>query len=93
MTREWMPQAPCRGNDALFSPRDSVWKNQHDLIDLCSSALEACARCPFTKECEALVRPRSARFDGVCGGRIWCGGMVVKSLSADVPTAGSGRAE
>ncbi|MFE6186480.1 hypothetical protein ACFQ6U_18855 [Streptomyces sp. NPDC056465] len=89
-----MTRAPCQGDSARFSPSDSVWKNQHDLVDLCSSALEVCAWCPFTKECVALVQPRYARFDGVCGGRIWCGGMVVKSLFADVRTStDSGRTE
>ncbi|MFC8895820.1 WhiB family transcriptional regulator [Streptomyces cinereoruber] len=94
MTREWVTRAPCRGDSALFSPRDSAWRTQQDLVDLCSGALEVCRWCPFTKECVALVQPRYARFDGVCGGRIWCGGAVVKSLFVEVRTpTDSGRPE
>jgi hypothetical protein len=30
--------------------------------------------------CIATVKPAQAKFDGVCGGRLWCNGEVIASL-------------
>lgn len=40
-------------------------------------ALLACARCPFTRQCEEIVDPANTWFDGVSAGRLWRNGRPV----------------
>jgi len=46
--------------------------------DAAADALSYCERCPVTRECEDLVRPRRSYFDGVAAGRVWRDGRVIK---------------
>ena len=65
-----MREALCRDADpGLFDQTEGqqVWQ-----------ALHYCARCPVTKECEEVVRPRKSFFDGVAGNKVWRNGDRVE---------------
>jgi len=58
-----LPDAACLGADpSLFDATGG---------DRAQDALSYCDRCPVTRECEDLVRPRKSYYDGVAGGKIW----------------------
>jgi WhiB family transcriptional regulator, redox-sensing transcriptional regulator len=46
--------------------------------ELVLDALSYCERCPVTRECEDLVKPRRSYFDGVAAGKVWRDGRVIK---------------
>ncbi|MCK8680327.1 WhiB family transcriptional regulator [Streptomyces lichenis] len=65
----WYAEAACAGMapDIVFARRASD----------AAPALLACARCPVTRECEAIVDPSHTWFDGVSAGRLWHNGRPV----------------
>ncbi len=69
----WVSEAPCAGN-RRFTPDDASEDSLRapQTLDL----LKVCRVCPFRAECISLVLPRASRFDGVCGGRLWCDGQI-----------------
>ncbi|MGW1157799.1 hypothetical protein ACWD48_06135 [Streptomyces sp. NPDC002519] len=79
MSRDWALAAPCRGRDG-FTPSEDDWKTGADLKRLCGPQLAACGPCPFRAVCIATVKPAQAKFDGICGGRLWCNGEVIDAL-------------
>ncbi|MFB7828867.1 hypothetical protein [Streptomyces hydrogenans] len=71
--------APCWG-DPDFAVDDDRWTNATDLIRLCEPVLYVCGHCPFRAACIRQVRPSKSEFSGICGGRIWVNGAVVRAL-------------
>lgn len=45
---------------------------------LALDALSYCDRCPVTVECEKHVSPRRSYFDGVCAGKVWREGRIIR---------------
>lgn len=65
-----MEKAACREADpGLFDHTEGirVWQ-----------ALYYCDRCPVTRECDEVVRPRKSFFDGVAAGKVWRNGERVE---------------
>lgn len=68
---QWVSDAPCIG-DLRFAPTEAT----DEAVRECRHLLTICEDCPFRAKCIYLVRPRSSRFDGVCGGRLWLNGEI-----------------
>ncbi|MFD5428262.1 hypothetical protein [Streptomyces sp. NPDC127084] len=71
--------APCWG-DPDFAVADDQWKDSGDLVAICEPVLYVCGGCHFRAACIRQVSPAKARFDGVCGGRIWLNGGIIHAL-------------
>ncbi|MFF3493761.1 hypothetical protein ACFYWS_20680 [Streptomyces sp. NPDC002795] len=76
----WTRRAPCRLMSG-FAPSENEWRNSTALKRMCRPHLQVCRFCDFRAECIALVKPHQAKFDGVAGGRLWCGGEVIAVVS------------
>ncbi|MFB7575368.1 hypothetical protein [Streptomyces sp. NPDC056165] len=79
MSRDWTLDAPCSGRTE-FTPSEDDFATEGDLKRLCGPLLDTCGPCPFHAACIATVKPAQAKFDGVAGGRLWWGGLVIAAL-------------
>ncbi|GHE80012.1 hypothetical protein GCM10014715_39190 [Streptomyces spiralis] len=79
MSRDWTLDAPCRDEHG-FTPSEDDFASEADLRRLCGPLLATCGPCPFRAVCIATVKPAQARFDGIAGGRLWWGGLVIAAL-------------
>ncbi|MGW1626305.1 hypothetical protein [Streptomyces sp. NPDC002172] len=79
MSRDWTLSAPCRGQKG-FTPNEDEYSSEGALKRLCWPLLATCGPCSFRSECIATVKPSQAHFDGIAGGRLWWGGIVVGAL-------------
>lgn len=74
-----MSRAPCAG-DMRFTPGDTFAEPEvfEDLLQAphLQDLLKVCRVCPFRAECIRLVKPRTSRFDGISGGRLWFNGQI-----------------
>lgn len=78
---EWVSEAPCVG-DPRFTIRPTWPAFAGKLPQL---LLRVCQGCPFRSECIELVLPRKARFDGVCGGRLFLDGQIYATCQGADP--------
>lgn len=78
----WVAEAPCAGD---FRFGSEVTAAEDPTAPLVLSLLSTCQDCPFRAQCVALVLPRTSRFDGVCGGRLWHSGRILTACEAAEP--------
>ncbi|MEU2558413.1 hypothetical protein ABZ626_03560 [Streptomyces longispororuber] len=76
--------APCWG-DPDFAVADGRWKTTEDLVAICEPVLYICGHCPYRAACIRQVVPAKAGFTGVCGGRIWLNGVIIRALPQTAP--------
>lgn len=78
-----MQKAACSGADPqLFDNTEGpqVWQ-----------ALYYCERCPVSKECDEVVRPRKSFFDGVAANKVWRNGDRIWPDSGGVRIVSGGK--
>lgn len=74
---EFVAVAPCSKADP--------WLFDQNEIDLALPGLNYCRYCPFWIECEEWVQPKSNRYDGVVGAKVWKNGRVLARLDESSP--------
>jgi hypothetical protein len=74
---EWKTAAPCSGLPGFTPEHKKDWHTRKDLILVSLVPLKVCGPCPYQALCIQEVKPRQAKFDGVCGGRIWHQGEIL----------------
>ncbi|MGW0957290.1 hypothetical protein [Streptomyces sp. NPDC002545] len=79
MSRDWTLDAPCSGRKE-FAPSEDDFTSAEEIKRLYGPLLATCGPCPFHAVCIATVKPAQALFDGVAGGRLWWGGLVIAAL-------------
>lgn len=77
----WVLDAPCVDNPAFVLPEGVQLPMRVPSEDL----LKICDSCPFRAACIARVRPAKSKFDGICGGRLWCDGQAIESCASAHP--------
>ncbi|MGW0822491.1 hypothetical protein [Streptomyces sp. NPDC002845] len=77
----WVLDAPCVDNQAFVLPEGVQLPMRVPSEDL----LKICDACPFRAACVARVRPAKSKFDGICGGRLWCDGKAIESCTSAHP--------
>ncbi|MFE7129315.1 hypothetical protein ACFVIM_00450 [Streptomyces sp. NPDC057638] len=82
---EFEGHAPCFG-DLDFAVADDRWKTVEDLLKICEPVLYVCGGCPHRAACIRQVVPTKSAFAGICGGRIWLNGVIVRALPTADPT-------
>ncbi|TQE21602.1 hypothetical protein Sipo8835_37255 [Streptomyces ipomoeae] len=74
----WVLEAPCADNPAFVLPEGIQLPMRVPSEEL----LKICDSCPFRAACIARVRPAKSKFDGVCGGRLWCDGQAIEACAS-----------
>ncbi|MEU2593061.1 hypothetical protein ABZ649_04760 [Streptomyces albidoflavus] len=67
----WLKTALCSGRSDFVLASTS---GEATLRKKAALPLAICGWCPHRAECVEFVQPRTSRFDGVCGGRLWLNG-------------------